>query len=108
MDLVFADDDVLDTWFSAALFPFSIFGWPEEVSDTFSEWLNSWVRISSFQTPDFKHFYPGVLLETGYDILFFWVARMVFFGYKLTGKLPFREVRSWVWAVRTWLGGGGV
>ena len=55
------DEDVLDTWFSSALFPFSIFGWPEE-------------------TEELKLFYPGSLLETGHDILFFWVARMVFFG----------------------------
>ncbi|XP_069705538.1 valine--tRNA ligase isoform X2 [Periplaneta americana] len=67
------DDDVLDTWFSSGLFPFSIFGWPDE-------------------TDDLKAFYPTTLLETGHDILFFWVARMVFFGQKLLKKLPFREV----------------
>ncbi|GAB1864380.1 Valine--tRNA ligase [Camponotus japonicus] len=67
------DPDVLDTWFSSALFPFSIFGWPDE-------------------TPELKTFYPGTLLETGHDILFFWVARMVFMGQKLLGQLPFREV----------------
>ncbi|XP_051153202.1 valine--tRNA ligase isoform X1 [Leptopilina boulardi] len=67
------DPDVLDTWFSSALFPFSIFGWPEE-------------------TEELRAFYPGTLLETGHDILFFWVARMVFFGQKLLGKLPFKEV----------------
>ncbi|PSN35861.1 Valine--tRNA ligase [Blattella germanica] len=67
------DDDVLDTWFSSGLFPFSIFGWPEE-------------------TEDLKAFYPGTLLETGHDILFFWVARMVFFGQTLLKKLPFKEV----------------
>ncbi|KAK4877421.1 hypothetical protein RN001_009927 [Aquatica leii] len=67
------DDDVLDTWFSSGLFPFSIFGWPDD-------------------TDDLKAFYPGSLLETGHDILFFWVARMVFFGQKLLGKLPFKEV----------------
>lgn len=67
------DDDVLDTWFSSGLFPFSIFGWPEE-------------------TAELKAFYPGTLLETGHDILFFWVARMVFFGQHLLGKLPFKEV----------------
>lgn len=67
------DEDVLDTWFSSALFPFSIFGWPE-------------------QTPDLQAFYPGHLLETGHDILFFWVARMVMFGLTLMGKLPFKEV----------------
>ncbi|XP_065828911.1 valine--tRNA ligase-like isoform X2 [Oscarella lobularis] len=67
------DEDVLDTWYSSALFPFSIFGWPD-------------------QTDDLKTFYPGTLLETGHDILFFWVARMVFFGQKLMEKLPFGEV----------------
>ncbi|XP_069775606.1 valine--tRNA ligase isoform X2 [Narcine bancroftii] len=67
------DEDVLDTWFSSGLFPFSIFGWPSE-------------------TEDLKVFYPGTLLETGHDILFFWVARMVMLGLKLTGKLPFKEV----------------
>lgn len=65
------DTDVLDTWFSSALFPFSIFGWPEN-------------------TEDLRVFYPGALLETGHDILFFWVARMVFMGQRLLGKLPFR------------------
>ncbi|XP_072401213.1 valine--tRNA ligase [Diabrotica undecimpunctata] len=67
------DEDVLDTWFSAGLFPFSIFGWPDE-------------------TQDLQAFYPTSLLETGHDILFFWVARMVFLGKKLLGKLPFKEV----------------
>ncbi|XP_015110346.1 valine--tRNA ligase isoform X2 [Diachasma alloeum] len=67
------DPDVLDTWFSSGLFPFSIFGWPDE-------------------TEELKAFYPGTLLETGHDILFFWVARMVFLGKKLLGKLPFKEV----------------
>ncbi|ETV68747.1 hypothetical protein H257_15332 [Aphanomyces astaci] len=66
------DEDVLDTWVSAGLFPFAVFGWPDnqEVDD----------------------FYPTDLLETGYDILFFWVVRMVFMGQKLTGKLPFHTV----------------
>ncbi|CAH1785803.1 unnamed protein product [Owenia fusiformis] len=67
------DDDVLDTWFSSGIFPFSIFGWPDK-------------------TEDLEMFYPGSLLETGHDILFFWVARMVMMGYKLMGKLPFKEV----------------
>lgn len=67
------DADVLDTWFSSGLFPFSVFGWPDE-------------------TLDMQVFYPTSLLETGHDILFFWVARMVFFGQKLLGKLPFKEV----------------
>lgn len=65
------DEDVLDTWFSSALFPFSVFGWPDE-------------------TEDLRVFYPTTLLETGHDILFFWVARMVFMGQKLLGKLPFK------------------
>ncbi|XP_048478655.1 valine--tRNA ligase isoform X1 [Plutella xylostella] len=67
------DGDVLDTWFSSGLFPFAIFGWPDN-------------------TEDLQAFYPGTLLETGHDILFFWVARMVFFGQRLMGKLPFKEV----------------
>ncbi|KAM6968176.1 valine--tRNA ligase [Aplochiton taeniatus] len=67
------DEDVLDTWFSSGIFPFSIFGWPNE-------------------TQDLNVFYPGTLLETGHDILFFWVARMVMMGLKLTGQLPFKEV----------------
>lgn len=67
------DPDVLDTWFSAGLFPFSVMGWPEE-------------------TVDFKSFYPTALLETGHDILFFWVARMVMLGMKLTGRVPFKKV----------------
>ncbi|XP_037793804.1 valine--tRNA ligase-like isoform X1 [Penaeus monodon] len=67
------DPDVLDTWFSSGLFPFSVFGWPN-------------------QTRDMELFYPNSLLETGHDILFFWVARMVFFGQKLLDKLPFKQV----------------
>ncbi|CAG8570466.1 274_t:CDS:10 [Funneliformis mosseae] len=67
------DPDVLDTWFSSGLWPFSIFGWPNN-------------------TQDLKTFYPTSLLETGWDILFFWVARMVMLGIKLTGQVPFEEV----------------
>ena len=67
------DQDVLDTWFSSGLFPFSVLGWPEN-------------------TEDFNAFYPTTLLETGHDILFFWVARMVMMGQQLTGKLPFTMV----------------
>lgn len=67
------DEDVLDTWFSSGLFPFSVFGWPDN-------------------TQDVELFYPTTLLETGHDILFFWVARMVFFGQTLLGKLPFKQV----------------
>jgi len=67
------DEDVLDTWFSSGIFPFSVFGWPE-------------------QTADLAEFYPTSLLETGHDILFFWVARMVMMGMQLTGKVPFKQV----------------
>jgi valyl-tRNA synthetase len=67
------DEDVLDTWFSSGLLPFSIFGWPDV-------------------TDNLRTFYPNSLLETGHDILFFWVARMVFFGQKLMGRPPFPEV----------------
>jgi valyl-tRNA synthetase len=67
------DPDVLDTWFSSGLWPFSTLGWPE-------------------QTPDYKYFYPTSVLETGYDILFFWVARMIMDGLEFTGKIPFDTV----------------
>ncbi len=67
------DHDVLDTWFSAALWPFSTLGWPE-------------------QSADLNAFYPTSVLVTGFDIIFFWVARMVMLGLKLTEKVPFREV----------------
>ncbi|VDD90962.1 unnamed protein product [Enterobius vermicularis] len=67
------DEDVLDTWFSSGMWPFTIFGWPEK-------------------TTDLDAFFPGSVLETGHDILFFWVARMVFMSQELTGKLPFKEV----------------
>ena len=70
---LFQDPDVLDTWFSSALWPFSTLGWPE-------------------QTEDFKTFYPNATLVTGLDILFFWVARMIMMGIKLTGQIPFRDV----------------
>ena len=67
------DPDVLDTWFSSGLWPFSTLGWPKE-------------------TPDLKYFYPTSVLETGYDILFFWVARMIMMGIEFTGKPPFHTV----------------
>ncbi len=67
------DPDVLDTWFSSWLWPFSTLGWPED-------------------TEDLRAFYPTSVLETGYDILFFWVARMVFAGQHFTGSLPFHTV----------------
>jgi valyl-tRNA synthetase len=67
------DDDVLDTWFSSGLWPFSTLGWPE-------------------QTPDLKYFYPTSYMETGYDILFFWVARMIMTGLEFTEVPPFHTV----------------
>ena len=67
------EEDVLDTWFSSGLWPFSTLGWPEE-------------------TEDLKTFYPGAVLETGFDILFFWVARMVMMGTYFMGDAPFKDV----------------
>lgn len=67
------DEDTLDTWFSSALWPFSTLGWPEK-------------------TEDLDYFYPTDVLVTGYDIIFFWVVRMVFSGYEHTGKSPFHTV----------------
>ncbi|HXR33052.1 MAG TPA: valine--tRNA ligase [Verrucomicrobiae bacterium] len=67
------DPDVLDTWFSSALWPFSTLGWPEK-------------------TPDFQRYYPTSVLITAYDILFFWVARMIMMGLHFTGQVPFRAV----------------
>jgi valyl-tRNA synthetase len=67
------DPDVLDTWFSSGLWPFSTLGWPDE-------------------TPDLAYFYPTSILETGYDILFFWVARMIMSGLEYTEKIPFETV----------------
>lgn len=68
------EDDVLDTWFSSGLWPFSTMGWPDENAE------------------DFKMFFPGSVMETGYDILFFWVARMIMMSMWLTGKVPFDTV----------------
>lgn len=67
------DEDTLDTWFSSALWPFSTLGWPE-------------------QTEDLKYFYPTSTLVTGYDIIFFWVARMIFSAIEHTGQVPFKDV----------------
>ena len=67
------DEDVLDTWFSSALWPFSTLGWPDE-------------------TEDLKYFYPTDVLVTGYDIIFFWVVRMVFSGLEAMGEVPFHHV----------------
>ena len=67
------DPDTLDTWFSSALWPFSTLGWPDE-------------------TPDLKYFYPTNTLVTGWDIIFFWVARMIFSALEQTGEVPFDHV----------------
>ena len=67
------DPDVLDTWFSSGLWPFSTLGWPED-------------------TEDLRYFYPTNVMETGYDILFFWVARMIMLGLECTGQAPFHDV----------------
>jgi valyl-tRNA synthetase len=72
-DDVYQDPDVLDTWFSSGLWPFSTLGWPDE-------------------TADLKRYYPGSVLETGYDILFFWVARMIMLGLEHMGEIPFDTV----------------
>jgi len=67
------EEDVLDTWFSSALWPFSTLGWPDD-------------------TPDLRTYYPTSLLVTGFDIIFFWVARMMMLGLEFTGRVPFRDV----------------
>jgi len=72
-DPLIQDPDVLDTWFSSALWPFSTLGWPD-------------------QTPELKKYYPTSTLVTGFDILFFWVARMIMMGLKFMGQIPFRHV----------------
>lgn len=72
-DHLHQDEDVLDTWFSSGLWPFSTLGWPEK-------------------TPELEYFYPTTTLVTGYDIIFFWVARMMVFGTEVMGKAPFKNV----------------
>ncbi len=72
-DKLTQDPDVLDTWFSSGLWPFSTLGWPD-------------------QTPDLARFYPGDVMETGYDIIFLWVARMIFLGIEFMGEPPFHTV----------------
>jgi valyl-tRNA synthetase len=70
---IYQDPDVLDTWFSSALWPHTTLGWPDD-------------------TPDLRKYYPGSVLETGYDILFFWVARMIMMGIENLGAIPFHTV----------------
>ena len=73
MTTITQDTDVLDTWFSSGLWPFSTLGWPDK-------------------TADFEAFYPTTLLVTGFDIIFFWAARMIMLGIEMTGEVPFRQV----------------
>lgn len=68
------DNDVLDTWFSSGLWPFATTGWPDESQS------------------DFARYYPSTVMETGHDILFFWVARMIMMGLEFTGKVPFETI----------------
>lgn len=70
---IYQDEDTLDTWFSSGLWPFSVLGWPEK-------------------TPELEYFYPTNVLVTGYDIIFFWVAKMIFSSLKMTGKKPFENI----------------
>ena len=72
-EILTQDEDVLDTWFSSALWPFSTLGWPE-------------------QTPEVARYYPGDVLVTGFDIIFFWVARMMMMGLHMMGEVPFRTI----------------
>jgi valyl-tRNA synthetase len=72
-ELLTRDEDVLDTWFSSALWPFSTLGWPDE-------------------TPELKRYYPTTVLVTGFDIIFFWVARMMMMGLHFRGEVPFRDI----------------
>ncbi len=73
MSKITRDEDVLDTWFSSGLWPFSTLGWPEK-------------------TKDLETFYPTSVMETGFDILFFWVARMMMMGIHFMGEVPFKTV----------------
>ena len=72
-DEIYQDNDTLDTWFSSGLWPFSVLGWPEK-------------------TPELDYFYPTNVLVTGYDIIFFWVAKMIFSSLEMTGKEPFKNI----------------
>ncbi len=73
------DPDVLDTWFSSALWPFSTMGWPD-------------------RTPELARYYPTSVLVTGYDIIFFWVARMMFTGIEFMKEVPFRHYSFMDWS----------
>ena len=97
------DEDVLDTWFSSAILPFANFGWPNWVSSK-SDVIYGHPLIKTllsilqclddiFQTDDFDRYFPLSVMETGHDILFFWVARMVMLSQELTGRLPFQVLK---------------
>ena len=79
---IYQEEDVLDTWFSSGLWPFSTLGWGN----------GEWGKGQKWFEDDLKEFYPNSLLITGFDILFFWVARMLMMGEKLTGELPFPHI----------------
>lgn len=81
-DNIYQDNDVLDTWFSSGLWAFSTLGWAN----------GNWEEGNKYHQSNLKDFYPNTLLITGFDILFFWVARMVFSGESLLGELPFKDV----------------
>ena len=84
------DEDVLDTWFSSALWPFSTLGWPDKTP--VAPGVVPPATLVHPCTSELKTFYPTSVLVTGFDIIFFWVARMIMMGLKFTGEVPFREV----------------
>ena len=97
------DEDVLDTWFSSGIFPFSVFGWPNQTPDLKEFYPTRCVLraavcthacLSTVLTCHVSWLHTCSLLETGHDILFFWVARMVMMGMALTDQVPFKQVRS--------------
>ncbi len=88
--VLFQDPDVLDTWFSSWLWPFSVFGWPKETEDRGQKSEIS--PSADGQKSDLDYFYPTSLLTTASEIIFFWVARMIMAGYEFMGKAPFKDV----------------
>ncbi|MDR2100985.1 MAG: valine--tRNA ligase [Treponema sp.] len=92
------DPDVLDTWFSSWLWPFSTLGWPETLPEGKVSWSSPLGELRDEDGTgagiggDFQRFYPTTALVTGYDIIFFWVARMIMAGLEFTGKVPFRDI----------------
>ena len=95
------DDDVLDTWYSSALVPFSTMGWPQSVAPTLGTGVSSlppegaaasWGGPATRRASDYDLYLPSSVLVTGYDIIFFWVARMIMMTTHFTGQVPFRDV----------------